>query len=149
MPADFIGIAQPTDAVPGHHDLLTANFIAQTEALAFGKTREQVEAEGVPAHQVAARTFAGNHPTSTIMARALSPRTLGQLIATYEHEVFTKGTIWHIDSFDQWGVELGKSLALKVLPELQAVAEPAVGSHDPSTLGLIGRYRRLREPEES
>ena len=148
VPADFIGFAQPTDAVSGHHDLLMANFFAQTEALAFGKTREQVEAEGVPAHQVAARTFAGNHPTSTILARALTPRTLGQLIATYEHEVFTKGTIWHIDSFDQWGVELGKSLALKVLPELQADAEPAVGSHDPSTLGLIGRYRRLRDPEE-
>ncbi len=148
VPADFIGFAQPTDAVPGHHDLLMANFFAQTEALAFGKSREQVEAEGVPAHQVAARTFAGNHPTSTILARALTPRTLGQLIATYEHEVFTKGTIWHIDSFDQWGVELGKSLALKVLPELQADAEPAVGSHDPSTLGLIGRYRRLRDPEE-
>jgi len=148
VPADFIGFAQPTDAVSGHHDLLMANFFAQTEALAFGKSREQVEAEGLPAHQVAARTFAGNHPTSTILARALTPRTLGQLIATYEHEVFTKGTIWHIDSFDQWGVELGKSLAMKVLPELQADAEPAVGSHDPSTLGLIGRYRRLREPEE-
>ncbi len=148
VPADFIGFAQPTDAVSGHHELLMANFFAQTEALAFGKSREQVEAEGVPAHQVAARTFAGNHPTSTIIARALTPRTLGQLIAAYEHEVFTKGTIWHIDSFDQWGVELGKSLAMKVLPELQADAEPAVGSHDPSTLGLIGRYRRLREPEE-
>jgi len=148
VPADFIGFAQPTDAVSGHHDLLMANFFAQTEALAFGKSREQVEAEGIPAHQIAARTFAGNHPTSTILARALTPRTLGQLIATYEHEVFTKGTIWHIDSFDQWGVELGKSLAMKVLPELQADAEPAVGSHDPSTLGLVGRYRRLREPEE-
>ena len=148
VPADFIGFVQPTDAVPGHHDLLMANFFAQTEALAFGKSREQVEAEGVPAHQVAARTFAGNRPTSTILARALTPRTLGQLIATYEHEVFTKGTIWHIDSFDQWGVELGKSLALKVLPELQADAEPAVGSHDPSTLGLMGRYRRLRDHEE-
>jgi glucose-6-phosphate isomerase len=149
VPADFIGFAQPTDAVPGHHDLLMANFIAQTEALAFGKTREQVEAEGVPMHQVAARTFAGSHPTSTILARALTPRTLGQLIATYEHEVFTKGSIWHIDPFDQWGVELGKSLALTLLPELQADAEPAVGSHDPSTLGLIDRYRRLREPEEN
>ena len=148
VPADFIGFAQPTDAVPGHHDLLVANFFAQTEALAFGKSREHAAAEGVPAHQVAARTFAGNHPTSTILARALTPRTLGQLIATYEHEVFTKGTIWHIDSFDQWGVELGKSLALRVLAELQADAEPAVGSHDPSTLGLIGRYRRLRDPEE-
>ncbi len=147
-PADFIGFAQPTDAVPGHHDLLMANFFAQTEALAFGKSREQVEAEGVSAHQVAARTFAGNHPTSTILARALTPRTLGQLIATYEHEVFTKGTIWHIDSFDQWGVELGKSLALRVLPELQADSDPVAGSHDPSTLGLIGRYRRLRDLEE-
>ena len=148
VPADFIGFARPTDPVPGHHDLLMANFIAQTEALAFGKTREQVEAEGVPGHQVSARTFAGNHPTSTILAPALTPRTLGQLIATYEHEVFTKGTIWHVDSFDQWGVELGKSLALKVLPELRAEDDPALGSHDPSTLGLIGRYRRLREREE-
>ena len=126
-----------------------ANFIAQTEALAFGKSHEQVEAEGVSAPQVAARTFAGNHPTSTIFATALTPRTLGQLVATYEHAVFTKGTIWHIDSFDQWGVELGKSLALKVLPELQADDEPVVGSHDPSTLGLIHRYRRLRRSEES
>jgi glucose-6-phosphate isomerase len=146
VPADFIGFARPTDAVPGHHDLLMANFIAQTEALAFGRDREQVEAEGVPAHQVAARTFAGNHPTSTILAPALTPRTLGQLIATYEHAVFTKAVIWHIDPFDQWGVELGKSLATVVLPELQADEGPAVGSHDPSTLGLIDRYRRLREP---
>ena len=148
VPADFIGFARPTDPVPGHHDLLMANFIAQTEALAFGKSREQVEAEGVPGHQVSARTFAGNHPTSTILAPALTPRTLGQLIATYEHEVFTKGTIWHVDSFDQWGVELGKSLALKVLPELRAEEDPPLGSHDPSTLGLIGRYRRLRGREE-
>jgi glucose-6-phosphate isomerase len=146
VPADFIGFARAADPVPGHHDLLMANFIAQTEALAFGKSREQVEAEGVPADQVAARTFEGNHPTSTIMAPVLTPRTLGQLIATYEHAVFTKAAIWHIDPFDQWGVELGKSLAMQVLPELQAVDYPGVGSHDPSTLALIRRYRRLREP---
>jgi glucose-6-phosphate isomerase len=144
IPADFIGFATPTDPVPGHHDLLMANFIAQTEALAFGRTHEQVEAEGVPTHQVAARTFAGNHPTSTILARALSPRTLGQLVATYEHAVLTKGAIWHIDPFDQWGVELGKSLALTVVSELRSDDEPAVGSHDPSTLALIHRYRRMR-----
>ena len=146
VPADFIGFARAADPVPGHHDLLMANFIAQTEALAFGKSREQVKAEGVPADQVAARTFEGNHPTSTIMAPVLTPRTLGQLIATYEHAVFTKAAIWHIDPFDQWGVELGKSLAIQVLPELQADDDPGVGSHDPSTLALIRRYRRLREP---
>jgi glucose-6-phosphate isomerase len=146
VPADFIGFARPTDPMPGHHDLLMANFFAQTEALAFGKSREQVEAEGVVAHQAAARMFTGNHPTSTIMAAALTPRTLGQLIATYEHEVFTKAAIWHIDPFDQWGVELGKSLAMQVLPELQGDDDPGAGSHDPSTLALIRRYRRLREP---
>ena len=145
VPADFIGFARPTDPMPGHHDLLMANFIAQTEALAFGTTRDEVEASGVPAHQVAARTFAGNHPTSMIMAPALTPRTLGQLIAAYEHEVFTKSVIWHIDAFDQWGVELGKSLALQVLTELQADHDPGAGSHDPSTLELIRRYRRMRE----
>jgi len=149
VPADFIGFARPTDPVPGHHDLLMANFIAQTEALAFGTTRDEVEASGVPAHQVAARTFAGNHPTSMIMAPALTPRTLGQLIAAYEHEVFTKSVIWHIDAFDQWGVELGKSLALQVLDELRADDDPGAGSHDPSTLGLIRRYRRMREPSRS
>nr|MBA3765354.1 glucose-6-phosphate isomerase [Actinomycetota bacterium] len=149
VPADFIGFARPTDPMPGHHDLLMANFIAQTEALAFGTTRDEVEASGVPAHQVAARTFAGNHPTSMIMAPALTPRTLGQLIAAYEHEVFTKSVIWHIDAFDQWGVELGKSLALQVLDELRADDDPGAGSHDPSTLGLIRRYRRMREPSRS
>ena len=146
VPADFIGFARAADPVPGHHDLLLANFIAQTEALAFGKSREQVETEGVPADQVAARTLAGNHPTSTIMAPVLTPRTLGQLIATYEHAVFTKAAIWHIDPFDQWGVELGKSLATQVLSELQADHDPGAGSHDPSTLGLIRRYRRMRDP---
>ena len=146
VPADFIGFALPTDPVPGHHDLLMANFIAQTEALAFGKSREQVEAEDVAPHQVAARTFAGNNPTSTIMAHAVTPRTLGQLVATYEHEVFTKSVIWHIDAFDQWGVELGKSLALQVLTELQADDDPGADSHDPSTLELIRRYRRMRAP---
>jgi len=149
VPADFIGFARPTDPMPGHHDLLMANFIAQTEALAFGTTRDEVEASGVPAHQVTARTFAGNHPTSMIMAPALTPRTLGQLIAAYEHEVFTKSVIWHIDAFDQWGVELGKSLALQVLDELRADDDPGAGSHDPSTLGLIRRYRRMREPSRS
>jgi glucose-6-phosphate isomerase len=148
VPADFIGFARPTDPVPGHHDLLMANFIAQPEALAFGKTGEQVESEGIPPDQVAARTFEGNHPTTTILATALTPRTLGQLVATYEHEVFTKGTIWHIDSFDQWGVELGKSLATKVLPELRAADEPDRSAHDTSTVELIRRYRRLSAPEE-
>ena len=146
VPADFIGFASVIDPLPGHHDLLMANLIAQTEALAFGKPREQVEAEGVPAHQVAVRTFAGNRPTSTIVAPALTPRTLGQLVATYEHAVFTKAAIWHIDPFDQWGVELGKALATTVLEELVADEEPDAGSHDASTLALIRRYRRMRVP---
>src|SRR5204862_8132446 len=124
-------------------NLLTANFLAQTEALAFGKTREEVEAEGVPAHQVPHRTFQGNHPTNTILADRLTPFTLGQLVAIYEHKVLTQGTIWHIDSFDQWGVELGKQLANAIVPELTSDAEPEL-AHDSSTNALIRRYRRLR-----
>jgi glucose-6-phosphate isomerase len=125
-----------------------AYFIAQPEALAFGKTGEHVESEGIPPDHVAARTFEVTHPTTTILSTALTPRTLGQLFATYEHEVFTKGTIWHIDSIDQWGVELGKSLATKVLPELRAADEPDRSAHDTSTVELIRRYRRLSAPEE-
>jgi glucose-6-phosphate isomerase len=145
IPADFIGFCRPVpDARIGrHHDLLMANFFAQTEALAFGKSREEVEAEGVPAHQVPHRTFPGNHPTNTILAPALTPRVLGQLIATYEHKVFTQGAIWNINSFDQWGVELGKALANRIIPELESTADPALG-HDSSTDTLIRRYRKLR-----
>jgi glucose-6-phosphate isomerase len=143
IPCDFIGFVEPSDRVTGHHDLLMANLFAQTEALAFGKTRAQAIAEGIPAAQVPHRTFAGNHPTTTILAPALTPRVLGELIALYEHEVLTMGTIWHIDSFDQWGVELGKTLATRIEAELDPAVEPSV-AHDSSTTALIRRYRRLR-----
>jgi len=143
IPADFLGFARPAHALGDHHDLLMANFLAQTEALAFGKTREEVVAEGVPEHQVAHRTFPGNRPTNTILAPALTPGVLGQLIALYEHKVFTQGTIWQINSFDQWGVELGKALAERIAPELQSSTEPPL-HHDSSTNALIRRYRALR-----
>ena len=143
IPCDVIGFDRPSYEVGRHQDLLMANLIAQTEALAFGKTREEVEAEGVPPHQVPHRTFPGNRPTTTILAPELSPRTLGQLIALYEHAVFTQGTVWNIDSFDQWGVELGKALASRIVPELGSDEEPDL-SHDPSTNALIRRYRRSR-----
>jgi glucose-6-phosphate isomerase len=146
IPCDLIGFVTPSDRVGDHHDLLMANLFAQSEALAFGKTREQVEAEGVPAAQVPHRTFPGNHPTSTILAPGLTPRVLGQLIALYEHKVFTMGTIWNIDSFDQWGVELGKTLAARIVPELASGAEPSL-SHDSSTNALIRRFRLRRERE--
>ena len=119
------GSCTPTTRSATHQDLLMANFFAQTEALAFGKTRDEVEAEGVPAHQVPHRTFAGNHPTNTILAERLTPFTLGQLVAIYEHKVFTQGTIWNINSFDQWGVELGKKLATAIIPELEPATDAA------------------------
>jgi glucose-6-phosphate isomerase len=144
IPADFIGFERPSHDVGRHHDLLMANFIAQTEALAFGRTREEVEAEGVPPAQVPHRTFAGNRPTSTILAPELTPRVLGQLIALYEHKVFTQGAIWRIDSFDQWGVELGKVLADRIVVELESSGEPDL-QHDSSTNALIRRYRRAKE----
>jgi glucose-6-phosphate isomerase len=143
VPADFIGFIEPVREVGEHHDLLMANLFAQTEALAFGKTRQQVEAEGVPAHQVPHRVFEGNRPTSTILAPKLTPRVLGELIACYEHKVFTQGAIWGIDSFDQWGVELGKVLANRIVPEL-AAGKPPEPSHDSSTNSLIARYRAAR-----
>ena len=144
VPADFIGFVEATHEVGGHQDLLMANFFAQTEALAFGKTREEVEAEGVPPAQVPHRVFAGNHPTNTILAPKLTPRVLGQLVATYEHKVFTQGVIWGINSFDQWGVELGKALAQRIVPELTSTDEPSLG-HDSSTNALIRRYRGRRQ----
>jgi glucose-6-phosphate isomerase len=144
VPCDFIGFVRPSHAVDDHHDLLMANLFAQTEALAFGKTREQVEAEGVPARQVPHRTFPGDHPTTTILASALTPDVLGQLIALYEHKVFTQGVIWNIDSFDQWGVELGKALASRIVPELSTPDDRGL-AHDSSTNALIRRYRRGRE----
>jgi glucose-6-phosphate isomerase len=143
IPCDFLGFVHPSHAVGDHHDLLMASLFAQTEALAFGKTREEVEAEGVPSAQVPHRTFRGNHPTNTILASKLTPKVLGQLIALYEHKVFTQGTIWNVNSFDQWGVELGKVLATRIVPELQGEAEPEL-DHDSSTSALIRRYRRLR-----
>jgi len=143
IPADFIGFAKPFHQVGRHHDLLMANFLAQTEALAFGKTRAEVEAEGIPEHQVPHRVFPGNRPTNTILAERLSPRVLGQLIALYEHKVFTQGVIWNINSFDQWGVELGKVLANRIVPELESAEEPEL-AHDSSTNALISRYRATR-----
>ncbi len=149
IPADFIGFARSAHHLGRHHDLLMANFLAQPEALAFGKTADEVRSEGVPEHQVAARTFAGNHPTSSILATELTPNVLGQLVALYEHKVFTQGAIWNINSFDQWGVELGKKLAMTIVEDLEApdaesgAAEPSL-DHDSSTSALIRRYRRLR-----
>ena len=145
IPADFIGFVEPNHRVGGHHDLLMANFFAQTEALAFGKTAAQVAAEGVPARLVPHRTFAGNHPTNTILAPKLTPRVLGELVATYEHKVLTQGVIWGINSFDQWGVELGKALAQRIVPQLTSESDPSL-DHDSSTNTLIRRYRdgRLR-----
>jgi glucose-6-phosphate isomerase len=144
IPADFIGFARPNNDVGAHHELLMANFFAQTEALALGKTEEQVRAEGVVAHQVPHRTFRGNHPTNTILADdKLTPSVLGKLVALYEHKVFTQGWIWNINSFDQWGVELGKVLANRIVPQLQAKEEPKL-EHDGSTNALIRRFRRLR-----
>ncbi|MEO8954693.1 MAG: glucose-6-phosphate isomerase [Ktedonobacteraceae bacterium] len=140
---DFIGFYQALNPLGRHHDLLMANFFAQTEALAFGKTAAEVEADGVPAFQVPHRTFEGNRPTNTIMMEKLTPDTLGKLIALYEHKVFVQGTIWNINSFDQWGVELGKVLANRIIPELESGEEPDL-KHDSSTNTLITRYRKLR-----
>ena len=143
IPADFIGLISPAHEVGGHQDIFMANFFAQPEALAFGRTADQVRADGVPEAQVAARTFAGNHPTTSIMVPELSPRVLGELIALYEHKTFVQGAVWGIDSFDQWGVELGKKLAQAIVPELTADAAPAL-AHDSSTNALIRRYRSGR-----
>ena len=142
IPCDFIGFVNADTEVDDQQNLLMANFFAQTEALAFGKTRAEVEAEGVPAFQVPHRTFRGNHPTNTILADKLTPYVLGQLVAMYEHKVFTQGTIWHINSFDQWGVELGKALANRIVPELEG-PEPKL-DHDSSTNALIRRFRARR-----
>ena len=144
VPADLIGFANPTTEVGPHHDLLMANLFAQAEAFAFGKTREEVVAAGVPAHQVNARVFEGNRPTSVILADKLTPRILGALVALYEHKVFVQGVLWGIDSFDQWGVELGKVLATKINAELVAADDAAPGAHDGSTAALIARYRAMR-----
>jgi glucose-6-phosphate isomerase len=144
IPCDFIGFAKPLNPLGRHHDMLLANVFAQTEALAFGKTPEQVKVEGTPDWLVPHRVFEGNRPSNTILAEQLDPETLGKLIALYEHSVFTQGVIWDIDSFDQWGVELGKVLAQRIIPELQNPAEPVL-NHDSSTNTLIRRYRKLKE----
>jgi glucose-6-phosphate isomerase len=144
IPCDFIGFCQTLNPLGNHHDLLMANVFAQTEALAFGKTSDAVRAEGAPDWLVPHRTFDGNRPTSTILADRLTPEMLGTLVALYEHSVFTQGVIWEIDSFDQWGVELGKVLAEKIVPELARDGEPAL-QHDSSTNTLIRRYRAHRE----
>ena len=143
IPCDFIAFGQALNALGRHHDMLLANVFAQTEALAFGKTRAQVAAEGTPDWLVSHRVFEGNRPSNTILIDRLTPTTLGNLVALYEHSVFTQGTIWDIDSFDQWGVELGKVLAQRIIPELESVAEPRL-EHDSSTNSLIRRYRKLR-----
>jgi glucose-6-phosphate isomerase len=143
IPCDFIAFGQPLNALGRHHDILVANVFAQTEALAFGKTRDQVKAEGTPDWLVPHRVFEGNRPSNTILLDRLTPAALGKLVALYEHCVFTQGAIWEIDSFDQWGVELGKVLAQRIIPELESKTEPKLG-HDSSTDNLIRRYRKLR-----
>jgi glucose-6-phosphate isomerase len=143
IPCDFIAFSQTLNPLGDHHDLLMANVFAQSEALAFGKTPEEVKAEGTPDELVPHRTFEGNHPSTTILAERLTPETLGTLVALYEHSVFTQGTIWQIDSFDQWGVELGKVLAQRIIPELTSPGEPPL-AHDTSTNALIRRYRSER-----
>jgi glucose-6-phosphate isomerase len=143
IPCDFIAFVQTLNPLGRHHDMLLANVFAQTEALAFGKTPEQVKAEGTPDWLVPHRVFEGNRPSNTILAEKLTPNALGKLVALYEHSVFTQGTIWNIDSFDQWGVELGKVLAQRIIPELESKAEPEL-RHDSSTTNLIRLYRNSR-----
>ncbi len=146
IPCDFIGFAHSLNPLGRHHDLLMSNVFAQGEALAFGKTAEQVRAEGTPEAVVPHRVMEGNRPSNTILAERLTPETLGSLVALYEHSVFTQGAIWGIDSFDQWGVELGKVLAVAIIPELEADAEPKL-AHDSSTNALIRHYRNARRGE--
>jgi glucose-6-phosphate isomerase len=144
VPCDFIGFCQPLNHVDDQHDLLMANLFAQTEALAFGKSEAQVEAEGIAPDLAPHRSFDGNRPSNTILARRLTPEALGALVALYEHSVFTQGVIWDIDSFDQWGVELGKQAAQRIIGELRAGADKSP-PHDGSTRALIERYRRERD----
>jgi len=143
IPCDFIAFVAALNPLGRHHDMLLANVFAQTEALAFGKTAEQVKAEGTPDWLVPHRVFEGNRPSNTILAEELTPKILGTLVALYEHIVFTQGTIWQINSFDQWGVELGKVLAQRIIPEIESRTEPAL-NHDSSTNNLIRRYRKLK-----
>ena len=144
IPCDFIAFARPLNALGRHHDILLANVFAQTEALAFGKTAAEVKAEGTPDWLVPHRLFEGNRPSNILLLETLTPAALGKLVALYEHSVFTQGTIWQIDSFDQWGVELGKALAQRIIPQLEGPTEPKL-EHDSSTNALIRRYRKLKE----
>ena len=144
IPCDFIAFVETLNPLGRHHDMLLANVLAQTEALAFGKTPEQVKAEGIPDWLVPHRVFEGNRPSNTILAQRLTPEALGKLVALYEHCVFTQGAIWNINSFDQWGVELGKALAQRIIPELEGKTEPKL-EHDSSTNTLIRRYRSLKQ----
>jgi len=148
IPVDLIGFAKSLNPLGEHHDILSSNVFAQAQALAFGKTADEVRAEGTPDHVVAHRVMEGNRPTNVLLAEILTPRVLGSLIALYEHSVFTQGTIWGIDSFDQWGVELGKQLAVAIIPELESETEPTL-AHDSSTNSLITLYRRLKRNENT
>jgi glucose-6-phosphate isomerase len=143
IPCDFIAFTEPLNHLGRHHDILIANVFAQAEALAFGKTLEQVKSEGVPEKLAPHKVFEGNRPSNTILAQKLTPEVLGNLVALYEHIVFTQGAIWNIGSFDQWGVELGKVLAQRIIPELESRTEPEL-RHDTSTNNLIRRYRTFR-----
>jgi glucose-6-phosphate isomerase len=143
IPVDLIGFAKTLNPLGDHHDLLMSNVFAQAEALAFGKTEEEVRADGTPEPIVPHRVMEGNRPTNVILAEVLTPRALGTLVALYEHMVFTQGVVWEVDSFDQWGVELGKALAVRIIPELESEAEPEL-HHDSSTNALIRRYRAMR-----
>jgi glucose-6-phosphate isomerase len=144
IPCDFIGFRETLNPVGRHHDLLMANMFAQAEALAFGKTREEVEGEGIPPVLAAHRTFDGNRPSNVLLAERLTPETLGKLVALYEHSVFTQGVVWNVDSFDQWGVELGKVLANRIIPEIESIRNPEL-KHDSSTNTLIRWYRGMKE----
>jgi glucose-6-phosphate isomerase len=143
IPCDFIAFVHPLNPLGPHHDMLMANVFAQAEALAFGKTAQQVKAEGTADWLVPHRVFEGNRPSNVILAEKLTPEVLGKLVALYEHAVFTQGVIWNIDSFDQWGVELGKVLAQRIIPELETKSEPRLG-HDASTNALIRFYRKTK-----
>jgi glucose-6-phosphate isomerase len=143
IPLDLIGFAQSLNPLGDHHDLLISNVFAQAQALAFGRTDQELREEGTPEELVPHRVMEGNRPTNVILAERLDPHTLGSLVALYEHSVFTQGVIWGIDSFDQWGVELGKALAQRIIPELESEAEPDL-RHDSSTNALIRRYRAMR-----
>ncbi len=143
IPCDFIAFGHALAPVGRHHDMLIANVFAQSEALAFGKTAQEVKAEGTPDWLVPHRVFEGNRPSNVLLAERLTPEVLGKLVALYEHSVFVQGVIWDVNSFDQWGVELGKALAQRIIPELESAAEPKL-NHDSSTNNLIERYRKMR-----